>query len=397
MDTEPSMNQGRVPRRVLVVTGEASGDLHGANLIRAARDVDPGLSFFGIGGSRMRAAGCEIIFPAEDLAVMGLVEVLGRLPTIRRAFRRLKGALQGEQRPDLVILIDYPGFNLRFAREAKRAGIPVLYYIGPKVWAWKRGRVRTIAARVDKLALIFPFEPVLYQGLGLDVEYVGNPLLDEYRRDQERPEFLAGHGLDPGLPVVGLFPGSRASEFRYMFDTLLQSARLLDDRGVARQFLMPVAPGVDRYILADRIAAAGLSIALVEANIYDVAAACDAILCVSGTVTLQAALAGTPLAILYKGATLTYEVGRRLIRIDHFGLPNIVAGREVAREFLQDAASPEALAAEIERLLQDQAYRQNALTGLAAVRERLGARGCSRRVAEIAVEMVTTSKTKGTS
>ena len=390
------MNQSRVPRRVLIVTGEASGDLHGANLIRAARDVDPGLSFFGIGGRRMRAEGCEIIFPAEDLAVMGLVEVVGRLPTIRRAFGLLKAILQGPQRPDLVILIDYPGFNLRFARDVKRAKIPVLYYIGPKVWAWKRGRVKTIAARVDKLALIFPFEPPLYQGLGLDVEYVGNPLLDEFRRDQARPEFLSGHGLDPGLSVVGLFPGSRASELRYMFETLLQSARLLCERGVACQFLMPVAPGVDRDHLAGRIAAAGLFVTLVEGNIYDVAAACDAILCVSGTVTLQAALAGTPLAILYKGAPLTYEIGRRLIRIDHFGLPNIVAGREVAREFLQDAASPEALAAEIERLLQDEPYRQAALAGLAAVRERLGAPGCSRRVAEIAVA-IANRKTRGNS
>jgi lipid-A-disaccharide synthase len=390
------MNAAKAQRRALIVTGEASGDLHGANLIRAARDVDPGLSFFGIGGRKMRAAGCDIVFPAEELAVMGLVEVVGRLPVIRRAFRLLQGLLRGPQRPDLVILIDYPGFNLRFAKVAKRAGIPVLYYIAPKVWAWKKGRVKTIAARVDKLAVIFPFEPPLYQGLGLDVEYVGNPLLDEYRREREREPFLRDAGFDPGLPVVGLFPGSRKSEFRYMFDTLLESARLLVEQGVARQFLLPVAPACDRAALAQRVAAAGLPVTLVEDNIYDVSGACDAILCVSGTVTLQAALAGTPLAILYRGAALTYAVGRRLVKIPHFGLPNIVAGREVAREFLQDTANPPALAAEIRRLLEDRAYRHAALAGLAEVRECLGEPGCSRRVAEIAAAMSGARNQKGT-
>lgn len=389
------MNAAQPNRRALIVTGEASGDLHGANLIRAARDVDPGLSFFGIGGRRMRAAGCEIVFPAEELAVMGLVEVLGRLPVIRRAFRRLQGLLHGPQRPDVVILIDYPGFNLRFAREAKRAGIPVLYFIGPKVWAWKRGRVRTVAERVDKLAVIFPFEPPLYAGLGLDVEYVGNPLLDEYHRNRDRESFLREVGLDPETAVVGLFPGSRRSEIRYMFDTLLESARLLIEQGTAKQFLLPVAPTFDRGELEQRVAAAGLPVTLVEENIYDVAGACNAILCVSGTVTLQAALAGTPLAILYKGAALTYAVGRRLVKIPHFGLPNIVAGHEVAREFLQDAASPEALAAEIRRLLEDGSYRRRAFAGLAEVRERLGTPGCSRRVAEIAAALSQKQKQKG--
>ena len=390
------MNDARDKRRVLIVTGEASGDLHGANLIRAARDVDPGLSFFGIGGARMRAAGCDIVFPAEDLAVMGLVEVLGRLPTIRRAFRLLQGLLAGAQRPDLVILIDYPGFNLRFAREANRAGIPVLYYIAPKVWAWKRGRIKTIAERVDKLAVIFPFEPPLYQGLGLDVEYVGNPLLDEYRREHTRDTFLRAAGLDPEQAVVGLFPGSRRSEIRYMFDTLIETARLLTDAGRARQFLLPVAPSCDRSDLERRVTAAGVPVTLVEDNIYDVAGACDAILCVSGTVTLQAALAGTPQAILYKGAALTYEIGRRLVKIPHFGLPNIVAGREVAREFLQDAASPQALAEEACRLLEEGEYRAAALAGMAEVRERLGDPGCSARVAGIAAVMSIAQNRKGT-
>lgn len=381
-------------QRILVVAGEASGDLHGANLIKAAREHFPGLSFFGIGGPKMRAAGCDIIFPAEKLAVMGLVEVLGRLLTIWRAFCLLRGLLRGAQRPDLVILIDYPGFNLRFAKRARQAGIPVLYYIAPKVWAWKKGRIRTIAARVDKLALIFPFEPELYQGFDLDVEYVGNPLLDECQRSRDRRQFALAQGLDPAAPLVGLFPGSRGSEIRYMFDTLLESARLLVERGVAKQFLLPVAPGCDFSALSARVVAAGLPITLVEENIYDVAGACDAILCVSGTVTLQVALVGTPLAIIYQGAALTYAIGRQLVKIPYFGLPNIVVGREVAREFLQEAASPAALAAEIQRLLADEDYRQAACAGLAEVRRRLGGPGCSRRVAAIAASMCTAKDQK---
>jgi lipid-A-disaccharide synthase len=201
-------------RRALIVTGEASGDLHGANLILAARQIDPELAFFGVGGRRMAAAGCEILIPAEQLAVMGVVEVLGRFAVIRRAFRTLRRQLQGPRRPDLVILIDYPGFNLRLAKVAKAAGVPVLYYISPKVWAWKRGRIHTIAQRVDKLAVIFPFEPEIYRGLGLDVEYVGNPLLDESRGGGERTGYLQGHGLDPARPVIGLFPGSRTATAR---------------------------------------------------------------------------------------------------------------------------------------------------------------------------------------
>ncbi len=374
-------------RHILIVAGEASGDLHGAHLIRAAREIDPGLCFFGIAGQRMRDAGCRVLVPAEELAVMGLVEVVERFPAIRRAFRTVQRALTGEPRPDLLILIDYPGFNLRLAKQARRAGVPVLYYISPKVWAWKGGRVKSIARDVDHLAVIFPFEPELYRGLDLTVSYVGNPLLDEVQRTRGREEFLSTCGLNPAAPTVGLFPGSRRSEIRHCFATLLETARRLHRERPDLQFLLPLAPSLDRALLAGPIAASGLPMTLVEENIYDLAGACDAVLCVSGTVTLQVALAGTPMAIIYRGAALTVAVGRRLVKIPNFGLPNIVAGREVAREFLQEQATPENLAAEILRLLEDGDYRRQAQAGLAEVRERLGAAGCSERVARIASAM----------
>lgn len=374
-------------RRALIVTGEASGDLHGAKLIQAAGQIDPELKFFGVGGRRMAEAGCEILVPADQLAVMGVVEVVARFAVIRQAFRTLVKELRAERRPDLVILIDYPGFNLRLAKEAKEAGVPVLYFISPKVWAWRRGRIHTIAQRVDKLAVIFPFEPEIYHGLGLDVEYVGNPLLDEQGSAGDRRTYLLRHGLDPARPVVGLFPGSRNNELKYIFATLIASAQLLRQARPDLQFLLPVAPSLSAQDLRRRLAGAGLAVVLVEDNIYDTAAACDAVISVSGTVTLQIALAGTPMVIIYKAAPLTYAIGKRLVKVEHFGLPNIVAGQGIVRELLQEAANPEAISTEILRLLQDADYNRKQRNALELLRQRMGAPGCSARVARIASAM----------
>ncbi|MHB1398939.1 MAG: lipid-A-disaccharide synthase [Trichloromonadaceae bacterium] len=374
-------------RRALIVTGEASGDLHGAKLIQAAGQIDPELKFFGVGGKRMAEAGCEILIPADQLAVMGVVEVIARFAVIRQAFRTLVKVLQAERRPDLVILIDYPGFNLRLAKAAKAAGVPVLYFISPKVWAWRRGRIHTIAQRVDKLAVIFPFEPEIYQGLGLDVEYVGNPLLDEQGSAGDRSSYLQRHGLDPARPVVGLFPGSRNNELKYIFSTLIASAQLLHQARPDLQFLLPVAPSLSVEDLRQRLAGARLPAVLVEDNIYDTAAACDAVISVSGTVTLQIALAGTPMVIIYKAAPLTYAIGKRLVKVEHFGLPNIVAGQGIVPELLQEAANPEAISTEILRLLQDADYNRKQRNGLELMRQRMGAPGCSARVARIASAM----------
>ncbi len=327
-------------RRALIVTGEASGDLHGANLIRAAREVDPGLAFFGVGGKRMAEAGCEILIPGETLAVMGLVEVLGHFPVIFRAFRRLKRLLTANSRPDLLILIDFPDFNLRLARVAKRVGVPVLYYVSPQVWAWRRGRVKKIARVVDKLAVIFPFEPEFYRGQDIEVEYVGNPLLDEAQVGREREAITGAYGLDPLQPVVGLFPGSRRNELKYILETILAAADLLHQRFPGIQFLLPVAPSLEAEEFHRRLAGRALPVTVIHDNIYDVANACDAVICVSGTVTLQTALVGTPMAILYQMAPLTYQIGRRLVRLPHVSLANIVAGREVVREFIQEAGYP---------------------------------------------------------
>ena len=374
----------------MVVTGEASGDLHGANLIRAAQGIDPELSFFGVGGEQMAAAGCEIIIPGKTISVMGIVEVIGHFPIIWRTFQRLKKILQGEQRPDLLILIDFPDFNLRLAAVAKKLGIPVLYYVSPQVWAWRRGRVKHIAKVVDRLAAILPFEPPLYAGLDIDVEYVGNPLTDQVQISEEREPFLRRLGIPSGSPVVGLFPGSRETELRYNLPTLLATARIVSQEHPSVHFLVPAASTLGTERLGAAIAQAGgadLTLTIVAESVYNVANASDAVLAVSGTVTLQVALVGTPLLLIYRVAPLTYAIGRHLIKVPFIGLPNIIAGQEVAREFVQDAADPQVLGAELNSILGNPLHAAALRQGLALVREKIGPGGCSERVAQMAVEM----------
>jgi lipid-A-disaccharide synthase len=373
--------------RVMIVAGESSGDLHGGNLLRAAANMSPELSFFGVGGERMRAAGCEIIFPSDELSVMGLVEVFAQLPRLLARFRQLKAILEGPGRPELLVLIDFPDFNLRLAKVAKKVGVPVLYYITPKVWAWRSGRTKTIAERVDRLALIFPFEPPLFEEFGVRADYVGNPLLDEFAANPPQGDLRAKLGIGEQQQVVGLFPGSRQSELKYIFETLLETAEQIAREKPDVQFLLPIAPSLSRAAFDERLRGTGLSITLAEENIYAVASACDAILTVSGTVTLQIALTGTPMAIVYKLAPLSYAVGKRVVKISHVGLTNIVAGREVVREFLQEQANPDILCEEIIRLLDDREYADKMRSDLAEVKTLLGEPGCSRRVAEMVRDM----------
>ncbi len=374
-------------RRALIVTGEASGDLHGANLIRAARERDPELAFFGVGGKRMAEAGCEILIPSEQLAVMGLVEVVGHLPVIWRAMRSLTRVLNGPEPPDVLVLIDFAEFNLQLAARAKKAGVPVLYYVSPQVWAWRRGRVKRIARVVDQLAAIFPFEPDLYRGQDIEVDYVGHPLLDEFEVGRDRATLLRSWGMNSGQPIIGLFPGSRRNEIKYIFDTLVQTALELQQQFPNARFLLPVAADSLRGEIEQRLAATELPVRLMEENIHDVIRACDAIMTVSGTVTLQIALSGTPMAIVYKMAPLSYTVGRRLIRVPHIGLANIVAGREVVREFVQEHATPANIATEMAAILRDDDYHRSIRRGLAEVREKMGKGGCSGRVAAMVSEL----------
>lgn len=381
---------GDSSKRIMIVTGEASGDLHGAKLMSAITAQLPDTKFFGVGGKNMAAKGCEILIPGEELAVMGIVEIVGHLPVILNAFNKLKREFYGSNKPDALVLIDFPEFNLRLARQAKKAGIPVLYYVSPQVWAWRRGRVKKIAAVVDSLAAIFPFEPAFYDGQDILVKYVGHPLLDEFEEAGNCQNLRPRLQISQDKKVVGLFPGSRHNELRYMLDTLVESAQLIFDKEPEVHFLVPVANTLSRADIQSRFPTE-LPVSFIEsddATIYDVASSCDTILTVSGTVTLQIALVGTPMAIFYKVSPLTYAIGKRLIKVDHAGLANIVAEDRIVPEFIQDMATPQNLADEALRVLNDSRYANNMRSALEQVHTKLGEPGCSARVAAMLLQLL---------
>ncbi len=375
------------PRRLLLVAGEASGDLHAADLLRTLRASLPDLEVFGLGGERLREAGMLTVADASDVATVGLTQAGGRLRTLWRAYRAIVQRLR-ETPPDLCVLVDFPEFNLRVAHAAKRAGVPVLYYIGPQVWAWRRGRVRKIARRVDRLAVVFPFEPALYAGQLPGVEFVGHPLLDRVRATRAREDTLRAHGLDPSRRTVVLLPGSRPSEIAYLLPPLLDAVRrLAGDPGL--QFPLALAHTLDAAAMRERVRAAGVEIRVIEGDTYNLIAASDVALVSSGTATLECALLERPMVILYRLGPLSYGLGRLLVRgVRWIGMPNIVAGREVVPELLQTRATGPRIAAAARRLLDDPARHAATIDDLREVRRRLGRGGAAGRAAAIALEML---------
>jgi lipid-A-disaccharide synthase len=371
----------------MIVAGEASGDIYGADLVREALVLNPEVHFFGIGGDRMRTVGVKTLVDSADMAVMGLVEVLKHYRVISSAFLKLKNLLLKDP-PDLLILIDYPGFNLRLAKVAKNAGVKVLYYISPKVWAWKAGRIKTIAATINRMAVIFPFEVPLYEKAGVPVSFVGHPLLDLVRVDARREEAAVSFGLDPSQKVVGLFPGSRRSEIERNLPVILAAAELLQKRFPGLQFVLPLASTLNEADILPHLNRTVVAPIITGQRIHDLIRSCDAIISVSGTVTLEIALVGTPMVIIYKLAPVTYQVAKRVVHIDHVGLCNIVAGKTIVKELLQDNASPEKIAAEIGTILEDTRYEAAMRHELAAIQEKLGGGGASRNVAKLVDQLV---------
>jgi lipid-A-disaccharide synthase len=375
------------PRRVLMIAGEASGDLHGADLLRALKDRVPALEVFGIGGPGLRAAGMHTLVDASDVATVGLVEGASHLRALLTVYREIVRRLR-EDPPDLCILIDFPEFNLRVARAAKRVGVPVLYYIGPQVWAWRRGRVRTIARRVDRLAVVFPFEPALYAGHDCAVEFVGHPLLDRVRATRPAAATRAAHGLAADRPLVLLLPGSRRSEIERILPTMLGAVRELaaDPR---RQFVLGLAPTVSRESVEALVERFEVPIPVIAGETYDLMAAAELALVASGTATLECALLECPMVVVYRMARLTYALARLLVRgVQHIAMPNIVAGRAIVPELVQGAATGPAIAAAAREILDAPGRRATMVEELRAVRARLGRGGAAERAADIAGEML---------
>lgn len=377
---------------VLIVAGEASGDLHGANLLRAMREQDGELRFAAMGGPALAGAGAEILVDAARLAVVGVVEVLSVLGDILRARRTLIDCLR-TRRPALLILIDYPEFNLLLAARAKKLGIPVFYYISPQIWAWRSGRVHTIWRRVDRLAVILPFEQTFYARHGYQVDFVGHPLLDTIQPSCTPAEFRQRHAIDPQSRLVGLLPGSRGKEVRALLPDFLAAAgelAALSPEPVT--FLLPLAPTISPELLdAHGLAQArkNLDIRVIREDRFSLMAACNAALAASGTVTMELALLGVPTVVAYRVSTFTYLLGRLLVRrLKHFALPNLIAERPVFPELLQHQVQPKTMAALLATFLNDQDRRLEIIRALAEVRERLGGPGASKRTAILALALL---------
>lgn len=372
----------------MIVTGEASGDMHGARLVNAMQEMQPQLSFCGMGGVELKNAGVTMLFDAAKIAVVGLTEVISHFSDILVARRTLIDAMKKE-RPALLILIDYPDFNLLLAAKAKKLGIPVFYYISPQVWAWRAGRVKKIGRLTDQVGVILPFEKEFYKQRGVDVEYVGHPLTDTVTATKSKNTFLQEHNIAPEKTVIGLLPGSRKKEISSLLPDFLEAARLLAEKIENISFLLPRAATVSPELLEKN----GLErfrekidIQVVDADRYNLMAACDAVVCASGTVTLELAILGTPTVTCYRVSPRTYRIGRLLVKLEFFSLVNLIAGRKIIPELLQDEVQPAIIAEHLQRMVRDNSYRQTLCEGLKEVRTKLGEPGASKRAARLALK-----------
>jgi lipid-A-disaccharide synthase len=372
---------------VFIIAGEASGDLHASHLARKLLTLNPDLAMKGMGGDNMRRAGVDIMIDASELAVVGLVEVLANYRTIKRALEKLKRTI-AETPPDLLILVDYQEFNQRLAAYAKSIGVKVLFYIGPQVWAWRPKRVDKMGRIVDQMAVIFPFEVDLYRNANVPVEFTGHPLVEEVAPDKSAEEARALLELDD-LTTVGIFPGSRRGEIKRLLPIQLATAKKLLKTNPDLQFVLPLAESLDDEILDPYIdEIVSLRIAVINGKPYDVIQACDAIVTASGTATLEIALMGVPMAIVYKISWLTYFILKFMVSIDRIGLVNIVADKMIIREFLQGKAKPRKIAEEIQRILSDKDYNETMRAELSLIREKLGDSSGTTHVAQLAYDML---------
>jgi len=376
-------------KRVLFVAGEASGDMHGANLIREIKHRLPTLDSEGLGGQAMAQAGMKLHYDLAGMAIMGFTEVARKLLLLRRIFRRTVAMLE-QNRPDLLVLIDYPDFNLRLAKRAKALGIPVIYFISPQVWAWRGGRVNLISKLVEKMIVILPFEEDIYRNAGVDVAFVGHPLVDRLAGYEMDRKLICELENDKSCPCIGLLPGSRAQEVERILPIMLRSVRILAEKYPAARFLVACRDDERAEYIRNCLddGKTHVPVRVVSGRTYEVISSCDVCLVASGTATLETAWLGTPMVIVYKVSLVSALIASVLIHVRTIGLANIMAGKEIVPEFVQSDARPDGIARAVARLIDEPAARDTMVAELKLVREKMGEPGASRRAAEIIVGML---------
>lgn len=374
-------------KRILISAGEASGDLHAAKLVKALHAIDPSIEFFGIGGDHMRAVGVDVVVDLSEISVVGVVEIIAQLKHILAALKKIRNLMRTDP-PDLLVLLDCPGINLRLARTAKKLKQNVLYYISPQIWAWRQGRVKTIRRRIKKMLVIFPFEEKFYRDANVPVEYVGHPLAEEVHTSMNKEAARKFFNIPANKKVITLLPGSRKGEITKLLPIHIQTAHELQKQHKEITFLLPLASSLNKEFIQTFLPN-DLDIKIITENKNDAIAMSDAAIVTSGTATLEVALLGTPMVIIYKVAPLTYFLGKLLIRgVSHIGLCNIVAEKEVVKEFIQNDATPTHIANEINQLINNQNYRDQVITNLNTIKQKLGNGGAAENAAKAVMKLL---------
>jgi lipid-A-disaccharide synthase len=374
-------------KQILISAGEASSDMYAARLVTALRErVGPYAGFFGMGGPRMAEAGVELIADYHEVAVLGIAEVLHKIPTVIGVQNRLKREAK-RRHAALAILVDSPGTHLGVARRMKQMDVPVGYFIGPQIWAWRAGRVRIVKRRVNRMLVIFPFEEKIYREAGVPVNFVGHPLVDVVRPSMTRAEFAAVHKLDPNKPILTILPGSRQNEIRQNYGRILSACERLKRGTPNLQFVLAVAPNLSADFFS-AYASSGVEIKHLTGATYDALAAADCAIVASGTATIEASLLGTPMVVVYRVSPVSAFLLGRMIRTPFFSMVNLIAGKGVVRELIQDQFTPEAVESEVRRLLESSKARNEMKASLAEVRAKLGPGGAIARAADIFAQML---------
>lgn len=373
-------------KSVLIIAGEVSGDMHGANLIREMKKSEPDLCFWGIGGERMKQEGVELLYHINQMSLIGFTEVIKHIPFVYGVIGRIAELVE-ERKPQVVILIDYPGFNVRLGKRLKKTGCKIFYYISPQVWAWGKGRIKKIARITDKMAVILPFEEEIYRKAGIDAVFVGHPLLDTAKTEVTREEFYKTTGLAKDKITIGLLPGSRIQEIEPLLPEMLKSLHSISETAGNVQGVVSMSPTIDKEIY-DEIISKHFPIPLIPEYNYPIMRYCDILVIASGTATLEAAVIGTPMIIVYRVSPITYFFAKLLVRIPYIGLANIIAQRQIIPELIQRKSLAGDITAELEKMLANPAIGDGMRKELNDVKKKLGSPGASKRAAKMAVELM---------